>query len=252
LVRLLKGYQVEVRSEEHRKMLVRDARYFCFRGVEQGLVRCRVSAFLDDAASEGDGDGVVREEIEIGVGDVRVSGVSFVEGVEGDGSGKEGFHGEVQYARPYVDDIGRRLVLEVGGDSVVRVVMDCDGKSGHAKFWGKTAVKMKRLVGVVGTRSGLSLPDSEGRQGVPFGVRCTIGNQAVVVVDGKRWDVGDDCIGRDAMVLGQGEGGWMVKKSQWRIRATACRDGKLEVSLEAVKIEAYSSERARIEDRVFL
>jgi hypothetical protein len=255
LVGLLKGYEVDVSSEEHRRMLVRDARYFCFRGVEQGLVRCRVSAFLDDAASEGDGDcggGVVREEIEIGLGDVRLSGVSFVEGVGGDGIGKEGLHGEVQYARPYVDDVGRRLVLEVGGDSVVRVVMDCDGRSGRVKFWGKTAAKMKRLVGVVGTRSGLSLPDSEGRQGVPFGVRCTIGNQADVVVDGKRWDVGDDCIGRDAMVLGQGEGGWMVKKSQWRIVAAACQDGKLEVSLEAVKIEAYSSERARIEDRGFL
>jgi hypothetical protein len=249
LVRLLKGYEMEVKSDEHRRMLVRDARYFCFRGVEQGLVRCSISSFLDDAASEADGGAVVREEIEIGLGDVRVSGVSFV---EGNGDGKEGLHGEVQYARPYVDDAGRRLVLEVGGDSVVRVGIDCDGRSGRVKFWGKTAAKMKRLVGVVGTRTGLSLPDSEGRQGVPFGVKCTIGNQADVVIDGKRWDVGDDCISRDAMVLGQGEGGWMVKKSQWRIVAAACKDGKLDVSLEAVKIEAYSSERARIEDRGFL
>ena len=235
-------------------MLVRDARYYCFRGVEQGLVRCRVSSFLDFGEVEGGGSGVVREEIEIGLEDVRVSGVSFVEGVreDGGGDGKEGLRGEVHYARPYMDDGGRRLILEVGGDSVVRVVMDCDGRSGHVKFWGKTAAKMKRLVGVVGTRTGLSLPASEGNQEVPFGVRCTIGNQADVVVDGKRWDVGDDCMSRDAMVLGQGEGGWMAKKSQWRIEAAACRDGKVEVTLEAVKVEAYSSERARNEDRGFL
>lgn len=235
-------------------MLVRDARYYCFRGVEQGLVRCRVSSFLDSGEVEGGGSGVVREEIEIGLEDVRVSGVSFVEGVreDGGGDGKEGLRGEVHYARPYMDDGGRRLILEVGGDSVVRVVMDCDGRSGHVKFWGKTAAKMKRLVGVVGTRTGLSLPTSEGNQGVPFAVLCTIGNQADVVVDGKRWDVGDDCMSRDAMVLGQGEGGWMAKKSQWRIEAVVCRDGKLEVTLEAVKIEAYSSERARNEDRGFL
>jgi len=44
----------------------------------------------------------------------------------------------------------------------------------------------------------------------------------------------------------------MAKKSQWRIEAAACRDGKVEVTLEAVKIEAYSSERARNEDRGFL
>ena len=238
-------------------MLVRDARYYCFRGSEQRLVRCRVSSFLDVVETEGGADcgGAVREEIEIGLEDVRISGVSFVQDVgngDGDGDGKEGLRGEVHYARPYVDDGGRRLVLEVGDDSVVRVVMDCDGRSGHVKFWGKSAAKMKRLVGVVGTRTGLSLPASEGNQEVPFGVRCTIGNQADVVVDGKRWDVGDDCMSRDAMVLGQGEGGWMAKKSQWRIEAAACRDGKLEVTLEAVKIEAYSSERARNEDRGFL
>jgi hypothetical protein len=243
---LLKGYEVEVRSEEHRKMLVRDARYYCFRGVEQGLVRCRVSSFLDPAS------GGTREEIEIGLEDVKLSGISFVEGVGEDEVGKEGVSGEVHYARPYVDDVGRRLVLEIGGDSVVMVVMDCDGSSGHVKFWGKTAAKMKRLVGIVGTRTGLSLPDSEGSQGVPFGVRCEIGNQADVVVDGKSWNVGDDCLSRDAMVLGQGESGWMVKKSQWRVKVAACEDGKLEVNLEAVKIEACSSERARNEDVGFL
>jgi hypothetical protein len=243
LVVLLKGYEVEVRSEEHRKMLVRDARYYCFRGVEQGLVRCRISSFLDISS------GGTRDEIEIGLEDVKSSGISFV---GEDEIGKEGVSGEVHYARPYVDDVGRRLVLEIGGDSVVRVVMDCDGSSGHVKFWGKTAAKMKRLVGIVGTRTGLSLPDSEGSQGVPFGARCEIGNQADVVVDGKSWNVGDDCLSRDAMVLGQGESGWIVKRSQWRIKVSACKDGKLEVSLEAVKIEAYSSERARNGDRGFL
>jgi hypothetical protein len=54
------------------------------------------------------------------------------------------------------------------------------------------------------------------------------------------------------MVLGQGESGWMVKKSQWRVKVAACEDGKLEVNLEAVKIEACSSERARNEDVGFL
>jgi hypothetical protein len=243
---LLKGYEVGIGSEEHRRILVRDARYYCFRGVEQELVRCRVSAFLDSSS------GGTREEIEIGLEDVKSSGISFVEGVGEDEVEKEGVSGEVQYARPYVDDVRRRLVLEVSGESVVRVVMDCDGRSGHAKFWGKTAAKMRRLVGIVGTRTGLSLPDSEGSQGVPFGVRCEIGNQADVVVDGKSWNVGDDCLSRDAMVLGQGESGWIVKRSQWRIKVAACKDGKLEVSLEAVKIEAYRSERARNGGRGFL
>jgi hypothetical protein len=248
LVRLLKGYEVEVRSEEHRKMMVKDARYYCFRGVEQKLVRCRISSFLDPFS-----DGV-REEIEIGLEDVKSSGISFVESVGGDEIGKEGVSGEVHYARPYVDDAGRRLILEIGGGGgggggVVRLVMGCDGRTGRVKFWGKTAAKMKRLVGVVGARTGLLLPDSEGDQGVPLVLRCTVDNEADVSLDGKKWNVDD---GRDAVVLGQGESGCMVKRSQWRIKAAACEDGKLEVNLEAVKIEAYTFERARTEDRGFL
>ena len=76
-------------------MLVRDARYYCFRGVEQGLVRCRVSSFLDSGEVEGGGSGVVREEIEIGLEDVRVSGVSFVEGVREDGGGDGGSNSSI-------------------------------------------------------------------------------------------------------------------------------------------------------------
>jgi hypothetical protein len=157
--------------------------------------------------------------------------------------------GEVQYARPYVDGFGRRLVLEIGGESVVRVVLDCGGRLGLVRFWGKTAAKIRRLVGVVGVRTGLSLPNDERGQGAPFSVRCTIGNEADVFFDGKRWNADD---GGDAMVLGKGDGGWTMKKSQWRIRAAASKDGKLDLDLEAVKIEAYSTERARNEDRGFL
>lgn len=235
-------------------MLVRDARYYCFRGVEQRLVRCRISSLLGplvDGINGGGGDGA-REEIEIGLEDVRQSGISFLEDAGRDGVGKEGVSGEVHYARPFVDDVGRRLALEVGGKGVVRVVMDCDGIAGEASFWGETATKMRRLVGVVGMRTGLPLPDSAGRSEAPFNVRCTIDSQADVFVDGKRWDLDNSRDGEDAMVLGQGGSGWMVKKSQWRIKAAVCQAGRLELSLEAAKIEAYSSERAMNNDRGFL
>lgn len=231
-----------MRREEHRRMLVRDARYFCFRGVEQGLVRCRVSSFLDERA--------VREEIEIGLEDVRGSGISFVVDVEG--GGKEKLRGEVRYARPFVDDVGRRLVLEVGGEGVLRVSMDCEGRIGQVKFWGKTAARMRRLVGVVRVRAGLSLSEIEGRQGAPLSLLCTIGDEASVLVDEKRWKVDEDCLDGDDMVLGQGEGEWIVKKSQWRIKAATCENGKLQLNLEAVKIEAHRSGRSRNEHRGFL
>jgi len=243
-----------VRSEEHRRMLARDARYYCFRGVEQLLVRCRISPILDFSSAVGGShadSGGVEEEIEIGLEDVRDSGISVggdaIAG--GDGVGEEGGGGEVSYARPYVDDFGRRLVLEVGGGGVVRVILDCGGRFGQVEFWGETAGKMRSLVGVVGVRTGLPLSDSRGG---PLCLRCTIDDQADVFVDGQRWGLDDDRGGRDAMVLGQADGGWMAKKSQWKIKATACEDGRLGVSLEAVKIEAYRSERAKNHERGFL
>jgi len=43
---------------------------------------------------------------------------------------------------------------------------------------------------------------------------------------------------------------WMVKKSQWRVKVGSLDSKK--IHLEAVKLEGYSCERARIEGRAFL
>ena len=43
---------------------------------------------------------------------------------------------------------------------------------------------------------------------------------------------------------------WMVKKSQWRVKVGPLDSKK--IHLEAVKLEGYSCERARVEGRSFL
>ena len=94
LIRMLKGYEIEIRSDTHRQNLLRDARYFNFRGLEQRLIPHRISF---NSRKE-------LEEIEIRLEDVRQSGISFVAGNDGasdEGARRGSVSGEVYYARPW-------------------------------------------------------------------------------------------------------------------------------------------------------
>lgn len=67
LLRLLQGYAVNIRDEAHRAELLRDARYFHLKGLEQRLIPCDISFNLARNTSE----------ILIRLEDIRQSGVSF-------------------------------------------------------------------------------------------------------------------------------------------------------------------------------
>ena len=68
LLHILKGYPVEIRSEEHRQELLRDTRYFHLKGLEQRLIPHEISYNLARSWSE----------ILIRLEDIRQSGISFV------------------------------------------------------------------------------------------------------------------------------------------------------------------------------
>ena len=75
--------------------------------------------------------------------------------------------------------------------------------------------------------------------------------EAAVDLDGKKWE--EDCVLVAEVRRRDRDRGWMVRKSQWRVKVgLGSEDGNIEVSLGAVKIEAYSTERARNEARDFL
>lgn len=67
LLRILQGYNVNIRDEAHRSELLRDARYFHLKGLEQRLIPCEISFNLARNTSE----------ILIRLEDIRQSGVSF-------------------------------------------------------------------------------------------------------------------------------------------------------------------------------
>jgi hypothetical protein len=67
LIQLLQGYNVEIRNDAHRSRLLRDARYFHLKGLEQKLIPCDISYNL----KRGQAEILVRLE------DIRQSGISF-------------------------------------------------------------------------------------------------------------------------------------------------------------------------------
>lgn len=159
LLRLLQGYPLHIRDEGHRADLIRDARYFHFKGLEQRLLPCEITYNL---ARE-------KSEILIRLEDIRQSGISFlpdldsISGADSTSSaaatpaagpppsvGGSTRAGWVTYARPYADDSAHELILEISGESA-RI----DVQSMRATFYDNTKARISSLFQVIASKMGL-------------------------------------------------------------------------------------------------
>lgn len=223
LVRILQGYPAEIRNENHRAQLLRDARYFHLRGLEQKLIPCDIS--FNNIRK--------RLDILIRLEDVRQSGISFSSdsppqdtSSNETGSQRSGSKpatpsstvdpnvspapgpGWVVYARPYVDDNHHELVLEIGAEA-----MRLDLSSMRTSFIGQTKARISSLFGVIASKMGLpatqplglmmlasgggvaAQPPTPANSGISSErVKVRIGPDAHVVVDGDEveWRRTDD------------------------------------------------------------
>ncbi|KAK7442291.1 BTB/POZ domain-containing protein [Colletotrichum acutatum] len=143
ILHLLRGYPVTIRNESHRAELLRDCRYFNFKGLEQKLIPHHISHNQSRR----------REEILLRLEDILKSGISVAADVSA--SPAEHLSGWVNYARPYVDDRAAELVLEIGGEST-RLHFHHSSGSVRAEFFKDTRARVARLFEVVATK--LNLP----------------------------------------------------------------------------------------------
>jgi hypothetical protein len=279
LLHLLRGYPVHIRNEEHRAELLRDCRYFNFKGVEQRLIPHAIAFNLARG----------REEIVVRLRDILKSGIS----VAGEPTAADPFRGWVNYARPYVDSKGYELVLEVGGESTRLRFASGPGLglggvvNARAEFFGEMRMRMTKLLEVVSTKlnvpptqqMGLSMPQGGGQSPSPGPgntplsedlVKVVLDSDSSVVLDGNPWTPAaeeEDLWGEESAEMGlmsrkrrriddvQGsEEEWIVRTGQWRLRIQGTRNGKaaVECCLVAVKLDAFSTERARNAQRSFL
>ncbi len=105
LLHLLRGYPVHIRDETHRQTLLRDCRYFNFKGLEQKLIPHSLS--FNQARQ--------RHEIALRLEDVLKSGIS----IANEPTPFDMLAGWVNYARPFVDDKPAELVLEIGSENTM-------------------------------------------------------------------------------------------------------------------------------------
>ncbi|KAK3304706.1 uncharacterized protein B0T15DRAFT_576092 [Chaetomium strumarium] len=285
LLHLLKGYPVNIRSEAHRAELLRDCRYFNFKGLEQKLIPHAISFNLARG----------KDEIVLRLKDVLKSGIS----VASEPTSADPFASWVRYARPYVDERSYELVLEIGEEttrlrfpSSPDVAANARTVNARAEFLGETRSRMAKLLEIVATRlnlppttqpiSGFALTHGEVTNAPPTigntpvsedWVKVVLDPDASVVLDGKLWnpasEEADLPFGATASMEGMElaprkrkrvdeQGGepeeWVVRTGQWRVRIQGAKNGKaaVECCMVAVKLDAFTSERARNAQRPFL
>lgn len=146
LVMMLKGYDIEIRSKEHREMLRKDARYYMFKGLEQRLVPHTISYnHLKDT-----------EEIALRLEDIKPSGISVgtrpvsstPNTVESGSDNNKNIEDGVYYSRPFVDDPTKKsyeLILELGGELAKLEIKCC----AFLHVQGEEKKRLGRLLDVV-------------------------------------------------------------------------------------------------------
>ncbi|KAK8157847.1 hypothetical protein BKA80DRAFT_206878 [Phyllosticta citrichinensis] len=273
LLRLLQGYPVHVRDENHRADLLRDAKYFHLKGLEQKLLPCEISFNL---ARD-------KHEILLRLEDIRQSGISYCPDPAPNFSSPPR-NGWVNYARPYTDDSARELIVEISGES-----MRFDPQAMRASFFGQTKARITSLFQVISNKMGVALSQSLGPVATQAGgpapspstpgtsvekVKISVGADAWIQLDGervfcdKRDREGAPINPRSSLLhrlkrarekdrgcdVDESMSEWVVNRGHWRLRLQVVnQDGehRVEVVLCAIKLEALSGERARNGKRGF-
>ena len=281
LLRLLQGYPLNIRDETHRQELLRDARYFHFKGLEQKLMPHTIAY----NSIRG------HDEITLRLENVQKSGISVLSEHNKDPAAAaaasdepDGMLAMVNYARPYIDDKPAELVLEIGGETS-RVHFFDDGP--RVEFFRDTKIRVAKLLEVIATK--LNLPPTTQPLGLLMAsggassqpatpgntplsedlVRASLEPESAIVLDGKDYQ---HFAPGSASLMGNGTGSadtqsrkrqrtdgaeqdsWTITTGQWRLRVRTTNTGKsaVECVLVAVRLEGVSSEQGRNKMRRFL
>jgi len=288
LLHLLRGYPLQIRSEEHRAELLGDCRYFHLKGLEQKLIRHHIAYNISRQ----------RSEITLRLEDVRQSGISIIPSTTLDLS-PSAFLSYISYARPFVDTKPHDLILEIGDECTILHFSPFNASTSNpsstgfsktearAEFFNEGKKRISKLFEVIATK--LNLPTSQplgllmkngGASSAPASpgntaisedlVRVVIDPETYISLDGKEWNgdasradktEGNTFDGEDAgssrkrrrIEGGGGDENWVIKTGQWRLRVQNGRNGKgVECLLVAVKLDAVSGEGGRNKKRAFL
>lgn len=278
LIKMLQGYKIEIRNETHRSQLLRDARYFHLKGLEQQLIPCEISYNLKRQ----------QPEILIRLEDIRQSGVSFTPDATSEDSTQHVSSspvssatlqgGYVSYARPYTDDQADPsiLVLELSSPESTTLFLPPSPRltgqppilSLRAIFHNTAVARITSLFSVIASKMGLPATQPLGLMYLQTGsgvaaqpvspensgvserrVRVRLDSDCAVEVDGKAMEVSVDEEGRPGIRRVDG-GGWIWgggktgreddKEDEWVVKRAHWR---LRVETMASEGEGEGNER---------
>lgn len=271
LLRLLQGYPVNIRNETHRQDLLRDARYFHFKGLEQRLIPHHISY------------NPIRgiDEITIRLENIQKSGVSINHSIDTDDS--DAPTGTVNYARPYVDERPAQLILEIACQTT-RLHFTPEGP--RVEFFRDTRTRFTKLLEVIATKLGMppttqplgllmasggadskvATPGTTPLSDEDF-VKATISSETAVTLNGEDYDTSQiqnsespDGVNDKSRKRRRTDGAensptsWIIDAGQWRlsIQKAAGGNSAVECVLQAVQINALTCESGRNRRRGFL
>lgn len=276
LLHLLRGYPVRIRDDEHRASLLRDCRYFNFKGLEQKLIPHHINYNLARR----------RWEITLRLEDILKSGISIATDImtPTPTGGNEHISGWVNYMRPYEDDKHHELILEIGGENT-KLHLNIM----RAEFFGQVKVRVARLFEVVATK--LNLPPTTQPLGLLMAsggassqpptpgntplsedlVRVIIEPETHIMLDGKTYNNSTESVDELAVAMSStssiGHGGgqdspvssigyfgpsrkrrridlsshtsdeWIVRTGQWRLRIQGSRNGKSAIECVLIAVK---------------
>lgn len=264
LLHLLRGYPITIRDENHREELLRDARYFHFKGLEQQLIPHLIGY---NALRQSD-------EITMRLENIQKSGIRVPLTDESSASSLPVF---VHYARPLVDDRARELIVEIGNETTkiyffpagVRAEFLNDAQNRVSKLLEVATDKLDLIPAMDALNLQMEVDDREKTptpitvSSKPNLIKVSLEPESAITVDGKPYtselsvlndrDTNTTAKPRKRQRTVSGSPvSWIVKTGQWRVCFLPGKDGEsgMDCVLVAVKIDAITSEleRNRVKD----
>ncbi|KAL8990713.1 MAG: hypothetical protein Q9177_000694 [Variospora cf. flavescens] len=201
LLHMLRGYPLTIRNSDHRAQLLKDARYYNLRGLEQKLIPHSITHNIDRQVSE----------VVIRLQDIKPSQISLAHDSSSSPSSSSSLFlpppstpvigtAYITYARPYIDETPYHLILEVPSSSSSSEPLSLNLHAMRATLFGTTRARITALFQTVANKLnlpttmplGLMMNDASARVSGPGttplsddDVKVRIDADAHVVVDGK-------------------------------------------------------------------
>ncbi|KAL8960874.1 MAG: hypothetical protein Q9193_002491 [Seirophora villosa] len=199
LLHMLRGYPLTIQNSNHRAQLLKDARYYNLRGLEQKLIPHSIAHNVDRQVSE----------IVIRLQDIKPSQVSLAHNPSSSPSSSFSLPPSlipttgtayITYARPYIDETSYHLILEVPSSSSSSEPLSLNLHAMRATLFGTTQARITALFQTIANKLnlpttmplGLMMNDASARVSSPGttplsedDVKVLIDAHAHVVLDGQ-------------------------------------------------------------------